>query len=359
MSPPPEPIHDLDHLEKSALALQNARQALRNGDRRAARHYSEQAAAFAPDTEDPWLLLAALASPRASIAYLEQALRANPASKRAKKGLIWAEERLQLSDTKPPERTPPPTPGKPAEINIDHFGEEGVTSNRLVTSAETAPILKRQAISIRTSSSDSRRSFLTIYSYGIATIFLSLTLFAASLIPYYPQIRSSLTMDQLRQLTTFFERSDEEIMLKAAFNLPSELRLFAISTSGTPISSPVISPSPTPSPPILNPSPIDLSVTNTPIPSASYTPEPTEIPDYTDTPIPTETPEATSTSNLEPTLLPSVTLSPPSSTPPPAPTRKAKKKANAGPGYRPAKVSLDDRWVDVDISTPNDLCDAR
>ena len=157
-------------------------------------------------------------------------------------------------------------------------------------------------------------------------------------------------MDQFRQFTTFFERSDKEIMLKAAVNLPPEFRLIALTTSDTPTSEPGISPSPTPSPSNLNPSAFNSTPTNNPIPTASFTPEITEIPDYTDTPIPTDTPEATSTSILEPTLLPSATVSPPSPTSPPAPTRKARKKANAGPGLRPAKVSLDDRWVDVDLS---------
>ena len=159
MSPAPEPIHNIDQREMSALALQNARQALRNGDRRSARRFSEQAAAFAPDTEDPWLLLAALASPQASIAYLEHALQANPASQRARKGLIWAEERLRLSDIKPAVRSPLPSPSKPTEFNKIQSVEAGITySDRLVTSTEISPILKRQAIPIRTSSSANRPS---------------------------------------------------------------------------------------------------------------------------------------------------------------------------------------------------------
>jgi lipoprotein-anchoring transpeptidase ErfK/SrfK len=50
---------------------------------------------LAPLREDPWLILSALASPKASVAYLQQALRINPTSWRAKEGLVWAQQQLQ------------------------------------------------------------------------------------------------------------------------------------------------------------------------------------------------------------------------------------------------------------------------
>jgi hypothetical protein len=48
-----------------------------------------------PDMEDPWLILAAVAMPKASIAYLERALAINPHSERARKGLQWAGRKLK------------------------------------------------------------------------------------------------------------------------------------------------------------------------------------------------------------------------------------------------------------------------
>ena len=75
--------------------LSNAQRALQAGDRKTARRMAEQAAALAPGLEDPWLILAALASPRASVAYLQQALKINPHSERARKGMHWAAERLR------------------------------------------------------------------------------------------------------------------------------------------------------------------------------------------------------------------------------------------------------------------------
>lgn len=76
-------------------ALENARQAVREGDRRSARRWAGKAAALLPHLEEPWLILAGVASPRASVAYLERALRINPGSERARRGLEWARERLK------------------------------------------------------------------------------------------------------------------------------------------------------------------------------------------------------------------------------------------------------------------------
>jgi lipoprotein-anchoring transpeptidase ErfK/SrfK len=76
-------------------AIRNAREALRSGDRSAARRWAEQAAELAPQSEDPWLILAAVASPRASVSFIQRALQINPDSPRARKGMHWALKRLQ------------------------------------------------------------------------------------------------------------------------------------------------------------------------------------------------------------------------------------------------------------------------
>ncbi len=76
-------------------AIRNAREALRSGDRSAARRWAEQAAQLAPQLEDPWLILAAVASPRASVSFIQRALQINPDSPRARKGMHWALQRLQ------------------------------------------------------------------------------------------------------------------------------------------------------------------------------------------------------------------------------------------------------------------------
>jgi lipoprotein-anchoring transpeptidase ErfK/SrfK len=78
-------------------AVQNAQNALQRGDKLSARRWAELATSLAPEREEPWLLLAAVASPQASVGYLKQALRINPASQRAKAGLGWAVKRIETA----------------------------------------------------------------------------------------------------------------------------------------------------------------------------------------------------------------------------------------------------------------------
>jgi len=100
-------------------AVRAAREYLQRGDKHNARRMAELAASLAPDMEEPWLILAAVASPRASIAYLEEALKINPNSHRAHEGMRWANQRLSTqqqksitSQSKKIEHLPHPAPGK-------------------------------------------------------------------------------------------------------------------------------------------------------------------------------------------------------------------------------------------------------
>ena len=96
-------------LLQAQKAIQNARDALRSGDRSSARRWAEQAAKLAPQLEDPWLILASVASPHASVSFIERALQINPNSPRARKGMEWALKRLQeapATQSKPPAAKP-------------------------------------------------------------------------------------------------------------------------------------------------------------------------------------------------------------------------------------------------------------
>ena len=83
-------------------AIEQARLALRNGDRTAARQWAEKAAQLTPQSEDPWLILAAVASPKASLDYIQKALTINPNSPRARKGMEWAMQRLRETEPSAP-----------------------------------------------------------------------------------------------------------------------------------------------------------------------------------------------------------------------------------------------------------------
>lgn len=75
--------------------LEEARSALKKGERNQARTLAQQAVQLYPGLEEAWLILAALASPHASIEYLQKALAINPTSEKAKKGMEWAQARLK------------------------------------------------------------------------------------------------------------------------------------------------------------------------------------------------------------------------------------------------------------------------
>jgi lipoprotein-anchoring transpeptidase ErfK/SrfK len=79
---------------ESRNAVSKAREALKNGSMTEARQWAERAAELAPQSEDPWLILAAVVSPRESVNYIRKALDVNPNSPRAKKGMEWAMQKL-------------------------------------------------------------------------------------------------------------------------------------------------------------------------------------------------------------------------------------------------------------------------
>lgn len=87
--------------EQSNEALRQAKLALQQGDRSTARRWATRAAALTPEREQPWLMLAALASPRASLAYLEEALEINPQSELARRGMHWAIQRWRSQSQAP------------------------------------------------------------------------------------------------------------------------------------------------------------------------------------------------------------------------------------------------------------------
>ena len=94
----------------ASQALKQAYEALQRGDKQDARHWAQVAIAQAPEMEEPWLVLAAVSNPRASIVYCERALAIHPNSPRALKGLEWARERQNREITQPVRRKVVPVP---------------------------------------------------------------------------------------------------------------------------------------------------------------------------------------------------------------------------------------------------------
>ncbi len=98
--------------------IQNAAEALKRGDKSAARHWAQIAASAAPQSEEPWLILAAVSKPQASVEYLKRALLVNPGSERAMRGLRWAQDRLAKQTVQLPQQKTIPTPAVTQRVRV-------------------------------------------------------------------------------------------------------------------------------------------------------------------------------------------------------------------------------------------------
>jgi lipoprotein-anchoring transpeptidase ErfK/SrfK len=111
--------------------IQEGYQALLKGDRSRARQLAQQAANLAPHQEEPWLLLAAVATPEASVEYLNRALEINPDSERARQGMHWAIQRLRAN---------PPQPAIRNKIVIEHPSPASITRTKPLIASSLIPI---------------------------------------------------------------------------------------------------------------------------------------------------------------------------------------------------------------------------
>ena len=101
-------------VQSASYALNEAKRSLRKGDHLAARRWAQKALAISPIEEEAWLIMAAVASPHASLAYLTHALKLNPQSTSARRGIQWAINRYRKSEDYPSYKNHihviPPTP---------------------------------------------------------------------------------------------------------------------------------------------------------------------------------------------------------------------------------------------------------
>jgi lipoprotein-anchoring transpeptidase ErfK/SrfK len=257
--------------------IQAAHDALRRGERSNARRFALQALQSEPNDEEAWLLMAAVASPRASLEYARQAQQINPSSPQARQAVEWAYGRIdrERSTTRTTVQKPP-APHSARSV-VTPVTPEGLTRSRQVW-----------------------------LPWALAVVLLVCGLAAVSL--YNP------------------------------------LSALSGAASAPPVAAAMIQAD---------------KLTRTPTPTATFTPTPT--PTATSTPLPTATP-LPSTATPAPTVTPAVQPSPaaPLVQIEPTAVKKAKKPAPpptavlAPPGTTvgalPPGVSLDDRWVDVDLS---------
>lgn len=119
--------------------------AARQGERGQARALLLQATALAPDAFDAWLWLGGLADdPRHAVQYLERAVALQPDNVRARRGLEWAQQRLnELGGPPPPEAAKgeaPLAPSAPEALSGEEVPDYGTSEfDRLVASLSQPP----------------------------------------------------------------------------------------------------------------------------------------------------------------------------------------------------------------------------
>lgn len=249
-------------------AIEEAQKALRAHNKVLARHYAVQAAQLAPELEEAWLMLAAVASPRASVAYLDKALQINPKSERAHKGMAWAVKRLREQQTHQTAKIPVSAPA-PARMALP----------TVLPSANARPLQPAQAPSARQA----------VPYTAIFVIFLCL-------------------------LATFVVWQGVTPALALLNNSALAPAQGGVSWAEVQLEKPTYTLTPTAT--------FTPTITFTPTPSSTFTPTSTETPTAT----PTETPSQTPTITLTPseTPIPTETVYvPPTNTPYVAPTTQA------------------------------------
>jgi len=242
----PTPSGDAKH------AIHQAIEAMRRGDRTQARRWASTAARIDPSSEQPWLIMASLASPQASVAYLKIALEKNPHSEMAKRGMHWAIARLR-------QQPPPARRTSRAAAAGYSVGLPTVTPDGEMPRAQRRPVYRRppgeatQPITVLFKRTKPRMAWAVI-------LFLVVFggLFLAAVTGTYVVMARSASAER------------------------------AISILFKPSLTPTNTPTPTP--------------TNTPTPTATPTAPPTPTP--TETPLPTETPIPTDTPPPPPTEAP-------------------------------------------------------
>ncbi len=248
----------------ASQAIQNARQELQNGNRQAARRWAEFAAAAAPEMEAPWLILAGLASPRSSIAYLKRALQINPKSERARQGMHWAIQRLKEEEIRHTKPTPlhPTQPVAARGTKAEARGFVVSETSSLPPVICAAPTRQGTALAAR------RLSFLPLLIF-LACVTIAWAAWPGNASPALAFIRENIS---LPQTTPTIPGAAAQIL--------------------KPTYTPTFTPTSTPSP------------TATPTPTPTDTPTPTPTYTSTPTPLPTNTPQAT------PTLVPATPVPP-------------------------------------------------
>lgn len=296
--------------------LLNAQQALQRGERHTARRWAERAVQLDPNSEDAWLTLAAIASPRASINYLQQALKINPNSPRAQRGMQWALERLPAQPVESPASS---LPEEPASSSLESPEVSGIAEpNSLPNSGpEIQPETQTEEQELQPPLAEQppvpakghSPSFLARLRWPILALFL-IALCAAAVWAFWPVSAAPVLA-----------------FLEAPHATPGIAGILA--DVGRPSDTPTATATQPP------------TATLTPTPTSTAIPVPTDTASPTATLAPTDTPSPTDTAIPSPTVAEPVSATTNWTDLPAGMTINAPDGISAGSGVR---------WIDVNLS---------
>ncbi len=262
------------------LALVNARVALQNNNKMEARRWATHAARLDQNAEEAWLILGAVSSPAASLAYIQRALDINPRSDRAIKGMQWALKRLQELPINQDVPTQQPTKRDTQPIKIARKEPRPVDSRPAFITSAPIPV-KPVSISASPFTTETGKPSAAVKSDGIDALRPETP--KADITQPIPKKKSKKKKKRFSWLLTLLIIL---FILAAAFIVWAALpqwEAMARSASAPIPADMLVKPSLTPTP------------TNTPTPTATATPTQTPTPTATFTPLPTNTPWPTST----------------------------------------------------------------
>lgn len=284
--------------------IRDAKAALKNKEKLKARRLAEQALAQDPTLEEGWLVLAALASSHASIAYLQKVLEINPQNQNAQRGLTWAIERMKREKSRKKGSEPA---GLEPQMGFS-FAEENLAEDRVERSDLPPDALPANPF-IQELGKEEPNLPPSIEEAGAA-------------IPRQPNQEGQISYKALA--------SPHPSIFSWLLGLLACGVLIAAGLGSQP-AQPVQA-----APPVLQRDADQLEKpTLTPTPTATFTPTPT--PTQTPTPTPTETPTNTPTPTRTPTEIPTE-----------IPIQQAYVAAEVNP---PDEIGKHERWIDIDLST--------
>lgn len=287
---------------------------MQSGDNRAARAWAEKAAALVPGSEEPWLFLAALSGPHASIKYLKLALKINPRSQRARKGMHWAAHRLRVQQA----NQLPKMQTSPSRVVTTEVGKitQPVAANYSTSRSKTQSVVRKIPAKALARSVPVAESTLPGLLSNFRWLFLAIFLLAICITAAWAIWPGSASPFQVFLHAPRSSPALPSVLLDLFRPTYTPSSTATTTPSATYTSSPTLSPTSSP------------TLTLTPSPTLTPTQTLTLSPTYTDTPSPTET------------LIPSDTPLP-TKTEIPWPTDTPEPVVDGGGGAR---------WIDVNLS---------